>query len=63
MGYGGARAIEQLRLTTVELQMAPIQTAIHIQLPIYLAVVKEGKKLAEFDHLNQNAKGMLDQLA
>ena len=29
-GVGGARAVEQLRLHAVELQMAPIRTAVHI---------------------------------
>ncbi|MYZ49453.1 NADPH-dependent FMN reductase [Propylenella binzhouense] len=62
-GVGGARAVEQLRLNAIELQMAPIRTAVHIQLPVYLAVAKEGKSLAEFDFLNQNAEDMLDQLA
>ena len=61
-GVGGARAIEQLRLNAIELQMAPIRTAVHILFPAYLAVVKEGKKLGEFDYLNQNAKDMLNQL-
>jgi NAD(P)H-dependent FMN reductase len=62
-GVGGARAVEQLRLNAIELQMAPIRTAVHIQIPVYLAVLKEGKTLAEFDVLQQNAKDMLDQLA
>ncbi len=62
-GVGGARAVEQLRLNAIELQMAPIRTAVHIQMAIYLAVAKEGKKLADFDVLQQNAKDMLDQLA
>ena len=62
-GVGGARAVEQLRLNAVELQMAPIRTAVHIQVPVYLAVLKEGKKLGDFDFLNQNARDMLDQLA
>ncbi len=62
-GVGGARAIEQLRQNAIELQMAPIRNAVHIQFPIYLAVVKEGKKLSEFDFLQQSAKDMLDQLA
>ena len=43
--------------------MAPIRTAVHILFPDYLAVVKEGKKLAELPHLNQAGKDMLDQLA
>ena len=62
-GVGGARAVEQLRLNVIELQMAPIRTAVHIQFPVYLAVVKEGKTLSDFDFLNQNAKDMLAQLA
>ena len=62
-GVGGARAVEQLRLNAIELQMAPIRSAVHIQIPVYLAVLKEGKKLADFDVLQQNAKDMLDQLA
>jgi len=61
-GVGGARAIEQLRLNAIELQMAPIRTAVHILFPAYLAVVKEGKKLGDFDYLNQNAQDMLQQL-
>lgn len=60
-GVGGARAVEQLRLHAVELQMAPIRAAVHIQFPVYLAVVKEGKSLSDFeDVLQPNA--MLDQL-
>lgn len=65
VGYGsagGARAIEQLRLNAIELQMAPIRTGVHIMWPVYTEV-KEGKKLKEFDFLNQGAKDMLDQLA
>ncbi len=66
VGYGavgGARAIEQLRLNVIELQMAPIRNAVHIQWPVYLAVAKEGKSLSDFDFLQQSAKDMLDQLA
>lgn len=62
-GVGGARAVEQLRLNSIELQMAPIRTAVHIQLPVYLAVLKEGKTLNDFDFLTKNAKDMLDQLS
>jgi len=62
-GVGGARAIEQLRLHAIELQMAPIRSAIHILFPDYLAVIKDGKPLSELEHLNQAAEQMLDQLA
>jgi NAD(P)H-dependent FMN reductase len=44
VGYGsagGARAIEQLRLVAVELQMWPIRHAIHLPLDVYLAAMKE----------------------
>ncbi|MET0941301.1 MAG: NADPH-dependent FMN reductase [Mesorhizobium sp.] len=60
-GVGGARAIEQLRLHAVELQMAPTRAGVHILWPDYLAV-REGKKLAEVAHLNKSASDMLDQL-
>jgi len=61
-GLGGARAIEQLRLNAIELQMAPVRTAVHIVWADY-AAIKEGKKIAEFEHLNLNAADMLNQLS
>jgi NAD(P)H-dependent FMN reductase len=60
-GVGGARAVEQLRLHAIELQMAPIRAGVHIQIPVYLEVAKEGKSLDEFDVLVQGANDMLDQ--
>lgn len=62
-GVGGARAVEQLRLHAVELQMAPVRAAVHIQWPTMVEVNEGGKKLADFDFLNQTATDMLDQLA
>ena len=59
-GVGGARAVEQLRLHAIELQMAPIRSAVHILFPDYLAVIKDGKKLSDLDYLNQTARQMLD---
>ena len=38
---GGARAVEQLRLVAVELQMWPIKTSLHLPLEVYLAAMKE----------------------
>jgi len=61
-GVGGARAIEQLRLIAIELQMAPIRAGVHIMGPAYLGAAREGKSLHEFDALNQSAAQMLDQL-
>jgi len=62
-GTGGARAVEQLRLIAVELQMAPTRTGVHIMWPVMVAVKDEGKDLADFDFLQQGAKDMLDQLS
>jgi len=64
-GYGSvgaARAIEQLRLIAVELQMAPIRTGVHIQGADFMAVWKGGKDIAELSYLRPNATDMLDQL-
>ena len=65
VGYGsvgGARAIEQLRLLNVELQMAPMRTGVHIQGADFMAVWQQGKNIDEVTYLQQNAKDMLDQL-
>jgi NAD(P)H-dependent FMN reductase len=66
VGYGSvgaARAIEQLRLINIELQMAPMRTGVHIQGADFMAVWQQGKDIGELTYLRQNAKDMLDQLA
>ncbi|MEX0404775.1 NAD(P)H-dependent oxidoreductase [Aquibium sp. LZ166] len=62
-GVGGARAVEQLRLHAVELQMAPIRAGVHILMPDFVALMKGEAKLGGIPHLEDNAKGMLDQFA
>jgi NAD(P)H-dependent FMN reductase len=62
-GVGGARAIEQLRLNSVELQMVPTRNAVHIVWTDFAQVLQQGKKLEEFEHLNQAARVMLDEHA
>lgn len=65
VGYGsvgGARAIEHLRLISVELQMAPVRTGVHIQGSDFMAVSRGDKSLLELDYLQQNAATMLDEL-
>lgn len=62
-GVGGARAVEQLRLVCIELQMAPTRTAVHIAQEPYLAVTQGGKDLSDFDFLNRSAAATLDELA
>jgi NAD(P)H-dependent FMN reductase len=65
VGYGavgGARAVEQLRLIAIELQMAPIRTGVHIQGADFMAVWRQGKPISELDYLKSNAEAMLDEL-
>ena len=65
VGYGsvgGARAVEQLRLIAIELQMAPIRTGVHIQGPDFMAVLQGKKSLEDLDYLVPTAEAMLDQL-
>lgn len=66
VGYGGvgaARAIEQLRLICVELQMAPTRTGVHIQGGDFMAVWRQGKSLTELEYLQPNVDAMLEELA
>jgi NAD(P)H-dependent FMN reductase len=66
VGYGGvgaARAIEQLRLVAVELQMAPVRNAVHIGMVEFLGIWQQGKTFGDFPHLAQAASGMLDDIA
>ena len=66
VGYGAvgaARAIEQLRLICIELQMAPTRTGVHIQGGDFIAVWRQGKSLTELEYLQPNVTAMLDELA
>ncbi len=62
-GVGGARAVEQLRLVCVELQMAPTRTAVHIGMEPYLAAFTGDKQLSDFGYLTEAAEAALDELA
>ncbi|OBQ84400.1 NADPH-dependent FMN reductase [Mesorhizobium sp. WSM3873] len=66
VGYGsvgGSRAVEQLRLIAVELQMAPVKSAVHIAWGDFLAVRQGDKKLEEIEHLNQAAAALINDVA
>jgi NAD(P)H-dependent FMN reductase len=66
VGYGGvgaARAVEQLRLVAVELQMAPVRHAVHIGMVEFLGIWQQGKSFDDFPHLAQAASAMLDDIA
>ncbi len=59
---GGARATEQLRLSSIELQMAPIRQAVHIFAPWTLLDEKGELKAGALDAYKPAADGMLAQL-
>lgn len=61
-GAGGARAVEHLRMIAIELQMAPIQRAVHIGVEPYLGVMMEGKSFDDYPFVVQARNAMLDQL-
>lgn len=66
VGYGGvgaARAIEQLRLVAIELQMAPVRNAVHVGMVEFLGIWQQGKTFEDYSHLAQAAGAMLDDLA
>lgn len=58
-GAGGARAVEQLRLVAIELQMAPIREGIHIPMA-RMAVSEDGVPVDAA--INDRANSMLTQL-
>lgn len=58
-GLGGARAVEQLRLNAVELQMAPLRSAVHIIQP-WNKLDENGK--LKTDRYNDSALAMFKQL-
>lgn len=65
VGYGSvgaARAIEQLRMIAVELQMAPTRTGVHIQGADFFGAWQQGAALEEMSHLQPGVTAMLDEL-
>jgi NAD(P)H-dependent FMN reductase len=65
VGYGGvgaARAIENLRGTVIELQMAPIRHEVNIAMEPFLGILQQGRSLDDYDYLVQSRELMFDQL-
>jgi NAD(P)H-dependent FMN reductase len=62
-GVGGARAVEQLRLINVELQMAPTRTGVHIVGGDFMGLWRGGKTFEDMPHLAQSAEATLDEVA
>lgn len=61
-GVGGARAVEQVRTVTSQLQMAPLSGGVAITMPEMMAVGSGEKKLADYDYLNDAAKATIEDL-
>lgn len=61
-GVGGARAVEQLRQIAIELQMAPVKSAVHVLLPDFMVLRSGEREFSDLDHLGKSASDMLDQL-
>lgn len=59
---GGARGVEQLRAILVEVQMAPLRSAVHIGRPEFHDILLHGKTFADFPYLEQTANALLDDL-
>lgn len=65
VSYGsamGARVIQQLRQTAIELQLAPVRSSVHIPVATLWAHIKGGDVDAGLAELEAPAKAMIDDL-
>jgi NAD(P)H-dependent FMN reductase len=65
VSYGsamGARGIQQLRLTAIELQLAPVRSSVHIPVATLWAHFQGGDVDAGLAELKASAKTMIDDL-
>ena len=58
----GARGIQQLRLTAIELQLAPVRSSVHIPVATLWAHFQGGDVDAGLAELEASAKTMIDDL-
>jgi NAD(P)H-dependent FMN reductase len=61
-GVGGARSVQQLRETAIELQLAPIRWSIHIPVATLMAHYQGGDVDSGLAELETPAKVMIDDL-
>jgi NAD(P)H-dependent FMN reductase len=59
---GGARAVEQLRQVAVELQMVPVQRAVHLPIEVMLAHARGESNVQHLAALEGRADAMLNEL-
>jgi NAD(P)H-dependent FMN reductase len=65
VGYGsamGARSIQQLRASAIELQLAPIRTSVHIPVSTLMAHYQGGDVATGLTELEARANVMIDEL-
>jgi len=65
VGYGsatGSRAVQQLRETAIELQMAPIRSSVHIPVAMLWAPFQGGDVEKGLTDLGKQANVILDDL-
>ena len=58
----GARSVQQLRETVIELQLAPIRSSVHIPVPTLMAHYMGGDVDAGLAELEAPADAMIDDL-
>jgi NAD(P)H-dependent FMN reductase len=61
-GVGGARSVQQLRETLVELQMVPLRWAVHIPVQVLFAHFQGGDVDQGLAELHAPAKAMINEL-
>lgn len=61
-GVGGARAVEHLRNILAEMHVATLKHAVHIGMIELIGMLREGKAMADYPHLEQTAVPALDDL-
>ncbi|MGV8831427.1 MAG: NADPH-dependent FMN reductase [Devosia sp.] len=66
VGYGavgGARAVEQLRMIAIELDIVPLKKAVHVNMEPLVGMLREGKDFADYPYLAPTVETMLDELS
>jgi len=61
-GVGGARSVQQLRETAIELQLAPIRSSVHIPVAVLMAHFQGGDVAKGLAELEKSAQVMIDDL-
>jgi NAD(P)H-dependent FMN reductase len=65
VSYGsvmGARAVQQLRETMIELQVAPVRSSVHVPMPVLMTHFQGGDASLGLNELEARAKVMIDDL-